>query len=147
MKTIPAILILTLVAGLSHAQHLKESEVPGPALKAFHDNYKGIQAKSWEKEKNNTYEVEFSWDNKEHTIIFNPEGLLLWKQEEIAASALLKTTTDYLDKNYPGYKIKEAKQGMMPTGDANYEVEIKKGKDELELMFDSLGNFVSKEQD
>jgi hypothetical protein len=147
MRTIAAIITLALFTSALQAQHLKESEVPAAVIKGFHDSYKDVNAKSWEKEKNGTYEVEFNLSKTEHAVIFNPEGQILWVQEEISATALPKTVNEYLDKNYPGYKIEEVKRGTMPTGDNNYEVEIKKGKDELELMFDSIGNFVSKEQD
>jgi hypothetical protein len=147
MRTIAAIITLALFTSAAQAQHLKESEVPAPVVKGFHDSYKDVKAKSWEKEKNGTYEVEFSSDKTEHAIIFNPEGQILWVKEEISATVLPKPVKEYLDKNYSGYKIEEVKRSTMPTGDNRYEVEIKKGKDELELMFDSLGSFVSMEKD
>jgi hypothetical protein len=147
MRTIAAIITLALFTGAAQAQHLKESEVPAPVVKGFHDSYKDVNAKSWEKEKNGTYEVEFTSNKTEHAAIYSPEGQLLWFKEEISATALPKTVNEYLDKNYSGYKIEEVKRSTMPTGDNHYEVEIKKGKDELELTFDSLGSFVNVEKE
>ena|SRR6218665_3637406 len=147
MRTITAIVTLNLLAGAASAQQLKESEVPAPIVKTFHDSYKNAKAKSWEKEKNGMYEVEFNWEQAEHSVTFSSAGQILWTEVEISAKDLPQAAGDYLNSNYPGYKTEEIKRSSMPTGDNTYKVEIKKGKEELEIRFDGNGNFVSKEQD
>ena len=57
-------------------------------------------------------------------------------------SGLSKEIREYIAKNYPDYKNDEACQIRYADGKPMYAVEISKGKDGLELLFDGENNFV-----
>jgi hypothetical protein len=57
---------------------------------------------------------------------------------EIKPQALPSSVQDYISKNYPGQKIKEAAKITAADGTITYEAEVK-GKD---LIFDNNGSFV-----
>ena len=145
MKTILAIVTLSCFAASAQAQEIKESAVPANIVKNFHESFKDAKVRSWEKEKNGSYEVEYTMNSKESSSLFTSEGALVQTKNKIAISELPKAAADYISKNYPGYKISELEQGIAPTGEFGYEAEIKKGNREIELSFDANGNFLREE--
>lgn len=126
------------------AQKIKETEVPKAVVSSFHSNFKNATAKEWEKEGNN-YEAEFDWNKVETSASFSAEGKLMETEHEIKVSELPKAVSDYVTKNYAGSKIEEASKITTPDGVVTYEAEVKKGKEEMDLMFDSTGAFIKKE--
>ena len=78
---------------------------------------------------------------------YSADGKLMETETEIKVSALPATVSDYIAKNYPGQKIKEASKIMDDKGTLSYEAEIKKGKEDLDLIFDQSGNFLREAKD
>ncbi len=144
MKTI--ITSAALVFGINSlsAQKIKEAEVPKVVTESFAKNFPGSKAKEWEKEKD-TYEAEFKLNKAENSASFKSDGTLLETETEIATSALPKAVIDYVTKNYTGRKLSEASKIVDAAGTITYEAEIKKGKEEMDLIFDSTGAFIKKE--
>jgi hypothetical protein len=64
------------------------------------------------------------------------------KVPELSKAA--KAIFDYIANNYPDYKITETSQITYADGKPMYEVEITKGKDKFDLLFDSSFKFVKK---
>jgi uncharacterized lipoprotein NlpE involved in copper resistance len=127
------------------AQKVKESEVPKAVVTSFQNNFKGVKAEKWEKEKDGTYEAEFDWNKVETSATFNADGKLKETEQEIKTSELPKTAGDYVAKNYAGHKISEAAKITSADGKITYEAEVKKGKEEMDLIFDESGTFLKKE--
>ena len=71
-------------------------------------------------------------------------GTLMETETEIATNTLPKAATEYITKNYPGTKVEEAAKIVNSKGVTVYEAEVKKGKEEIELIFDATGNFTKK---
>ena len=68
------------------------------------------------------------------------------KDSSIAIADLPAAIKTYVEANYPGYALEEAEQETLCTGESTYEVEIEQGDDdELELTFDTDGNFLFSE--
>lgn len=137
--------VIVLGVNATKAQKLKEASVPKEVVSGFHSNFKDAKAKEWEKEGDN-YEAEFNWNKVETSATFSSDGKLLETEHEIKVSELPKGVSDYVAKNYAGYKISEASK----IEDANnkkvtYEAEVEKGKEVMDLIFDENGNFISKE--
>jgi uncharacterized membrane protein YkoI len=145
MKTtiITAAAIVLSINSMS-AQKVKESEVPKAVVTAFQTHFKGAKADAWDKEKNGEFEAEFKMNKVEMSANFSADGKLMETEEEIATSALPKSATEYVTKNYAGCKIEEAAKITNSAGKITYEAEVKKGKEEIELIFDAKGNFEKK---
>ena len=127
------------------AQTVKEAEVPKAIVTSFQTHFKGAKAEKWEKEKNGEFEAEFKMNKKEMSANFATDGTLKETEEEITVSALPKSISDYITKNYAGYKTSEAAKITLADGKINYEAEVEKGKEEMDLIFDDAGNFIKKE--
>lgn len=144
MKTIITATALVLAINTLSAQKVKQAEVPKAVTESFTKNFPGSKAKEWEKEKD-TYEAEFNLNKVETSASFSADGKLMETETEIATSALPKTITEYITKNYPGHKLSEASKITDAKGTVTYEAEVKKGKEEMDLIFDSTGAFIKKE--
>lgn len=145
MKTIiitAAVIVLSMNA--ASAQKVKEAEVPKAVVTSFQTHFKGAKADAWDKEKNGEFEAEFKMNKVEMSANFSADGKLMETEEEIATATLPKSATDYVTKNYAGTKIEEAAKITDSTGKVTYEAEVKKGKEEIELLFDATGIFIKK---
>ena len=111
-----------------------------PAVKAnFTKLYPSVTKVKWGKEEAN-FEVEFEMNKTEMSCLFDDAGNLLETETEIAITALPKSVSDYVAKNYAGQKIKEASKIIDSKKTTTYEAEVKEG----DLIFDDKGNFIKK---
>jgi hypothetical protein len=146
MKSIITVAALVLAGNVTLAQtKIKEADVPKAVLGSFQQNFKGAKVEKWEKEKNGEYEAEFTLNKQEQSANFSTDGKLLQTETEIKVSELPKAVSEYVTKNYAGYKISEAAKIVDPAGVISYEAEVEKGKEEFDLIFDSNGGFLKKE--
>ncbi len=143
-KIINTIAVIVLSINSSSAQKVKEAEVPKAVITSFQTHFKGGKVEAWDKEKNGEFEAEFKLNKIEMSANFSADGKLMETEEEIATATLPKTATDYITKNYAGIKIEEAAKITDSNGKITYEAEVKKGKEEIELMFDANGTFIKK---
>ncbi|HWY37469.1 MAG TPA: PepSY-like domain-containing protein [Bacteroidia bacterium] len=143
-STIITAIALVFVVNTACAQKVKETEVPKAVVTSFETHFKGAKAKAWDKEKDGGYEAEFDWNKVETSATFSAEGKLKETEQEIKVSELPKIVTEYVAKNYAGHKIAEAAKITDAEGKMTYEAEVKKGKEEMDLLFDDKGNFIKK---
>lgn len=150
-KSVMTIGLLAFFGAQLSAQDIKETEVPAPVMEAFKKQFPNVKKAEWEKEGAN-YEAEFElvqvpMDGKgkkreiEKSVEYTASGELIQVEEEIEVSALPAAVNDYVSKNYPGKKIKEASKITEASGAVKYEAEVEKE----DLIFDNNGNFLSKE--
>ncbi|PQJ08813.1 hypothetical protein CJD36_022430 [Flavipsychrobacter stenotrophus] len=139
---------LIIIAGIGlmgatavYAQKINESKVPAAAKNAFMKQFPGVNAK-WEKE-GADFEAGFDKGGKKMSAVFASDGS--WKETEtsIAVSALPTAAQQYVKKNYPSEKIKEAAEIKKANGSIVYEAEIKGG----DLLFDQNGTFIKSSKD
>ena len=135
---------LVFVVNTASAQKVKESEVPKAVVTSFQNSFKGAKVEKWEKEKDGTFEAEFDWNKIETSASFSADGKLNETEQEIKVAELPKAAAEYAAKNYAGYKIEEAAKITDAAGKISYEAEVKKGKEEMDLIFDDAGNFLKK---
>lgn len=145
MKNLIITTAAILTVSTACAQKVKEADVPAAVKTTFQNTYKGAKAEKWEKEKDGNYEAEFDWNKAEASASFSADGKFLQYEQEMKTAGLPKTVSDYVTKNYAGYKITEAAKITDASGAISYEAEVKKGKEEMDLIFDSNGNFLKKE--
>lgn len=144
MKTIITSAALVLAIHSVSAQKVKAAEVPKAVSESFAKQFPNSKAKEWEKEKD-TYEAEFNLNKIETSATFSVDGKLLETETEIKTSELPKAVTDYVTKNYVDHKLTEASKIVDAAGVVTYEAEVKKGKEEMDLLFDSTRTFIKKE--
>ena len=158
MKTIITVAVVMLVGNTAFAQtKVKEADVPKDVVESFNQNFKGAKVEKWEKEKDGNYEAEFDMvrvnmdkanskkEEVEMSANFKPDGTLIQTETEMKVADLPKTISEYVSKNYAGYKISEAARITDPAGVISYEAEVEKGKEEFDLIFDMNGGFLKKE--
>lgn len=137
MKKLVIVMIVGLSSSLTFAQKVKESEVPMNVKAAFTTKYADAKEVTWEKEDQN-YEVGFEVGELEYSVLYSNDAKFIEEEIEIAISELPKSVIEYMTKNYPSQKIKEAAKIIDATGKVSYEAEIK-GKD---ILFDDKGLFL-----
>jgi hypothetical protein len=142
-KSVIAVSFMITASAVS-AQKINESEVPVNVKSAFQKQYPNAKKVKWEKE-NNDFEAEFELNKTETSAVFDSKGSFKEQEQEIKLSDLPKTVIDYCKKNYADYKMEEASKITDANGKISYEVELEKGKQKLEVFFDSNGNFIKKE--
>ncbi|MDQ3109618.1 MAG: PepSY-like domain-containing protein [Bacteroidota bacterium] len=140
MKTYILIAAFALCTGYAHAQKLKAAEVPAAVKENFQKQYPSVTVVDWEKEDGN-FEAEFEVGETETSVVYEASGKLIMTETEIAVSELPKAVGEYLAKNLPGQKIKEAAKMTDASGTITYEAEV----DKADYIFDASGNFIKKE--
>jgi Putative beta-lactamase-inhibitor-like, PepSY-like len=141
MKTHLMLIAFGLSSSLSHAQKLKEADVPATVLQAFQKEYPGTKAEKWEKEGVN-YEVEFDLNKTETSVVYTATGAFVEKEVEIKASELPKFVLEYFEKNMPGKKIKEANITTTANGILTYEAEV----EDTEYRFQEAVGLIEQEK-
>ncbi len=143
MKKSMFILALGFGVSCANAQKLKEADVPAAVKSTFTKQYSTAKVDKWDKEDAN-YEVSFEYNKVEMSLLMDASGKVLENEAEIETSELPKSVTDYVAKNYAGYKLDEAAKITDAAGVVTFEAEMKKGKEEFDAVFDSSGTFIKK---
>ncbi len=143
-KNILVIMALSLVVS-AKAQKVKESQVPKAVTDSFKMNFPGVKVEAWEKEKNGDFEAEFDLKKQECSATFSADGILKETERELRSSAISKQAGDYIAQKYPEYKIVELCEILKADKTTVYEVEVKKGKQHKDLLFDGQWNFMKEE--
>jgi alpha-L-arabinofuranosidase len=134
------------IINAAKAQDLKETQVPDLVKQSFSKVYPNIKVEAWEKAEAN-YEAEFLLNNVECSALFSEHGNFIELEQEIVLTDLPKAAIFYCNLNYKDYKMNEAAVITDVYKKATYEVELKKGKEKFDLLFDEQGNFLKKEED
>lgn len=142
MKKSAILLAAMFAATFANAQKNSDKDVPAIVKATLQKNYPDAKEIKWEKEKGN-YEAEFEVEETDYSLLIDASGNVLETEVEIKSDALPVKAKEYVSKNYPGQKIKEAAKITDSRGLVTYEAAVK-GKD---LIFDSNGNFIKETND
>ena len=134
------ILASTLLGIFAVSAFAGGDDAPAAVKASFAKLYPAIQKVKWGKE-NANYEAEFDLNKVETSCLFDASGTLLETETEIAVTALPKAVSDYVAKNYPEQKIKEASRIVDAKNVITYEAEVKGVGD---LIFNEKGDFIKK---
>lgn len=124
-----------------------------PAVQAYLDsNYPNHEVEEAELETlctgEEAYEIELeSSDDEEFEAVINSEGALLFTEHEISVNDLPADVSGSLASNYADYIVQEADRLDMADGSTRYEVEIKNGESQLDILTESDGTVVCEEED
>lgn len=106
---------------------------------AFNEKFPNATSVKWEKENEAEWEAEFKLTGVEYSANFSNEGIWKETEHEVAIGELPDAITNVLENQYSGYTIKGAEMVETPML-SGFEVEIKKGKETVEIMIDTDGN-------
>ncbi len=146
MKQIILFCAVSLVAGLTHAQKLKDSEVPAAVKSAFTKLFPAAKEVKWSKESTNEFEAEFKMNKTEKSSNFDQTGKWLGSETEIKQTELPKAVQEAIAKEFAGYKIEETEKAETPDQGTFYEMELEKGKSTIEVQIAADGKVLKKEE-
>ncbi len=143
MKKLLALLVcVTFVVGVS-AQKPKE-EIPAAAKAGFAAKYPAAKSVKWSIEKPGEFEVDFTLNKVEQSVLIDPKGNLIESEIEIRESELPQAVKATLAKDFAGYKLDEVTKATDAKGVVAFEMQAAKGKDKLAVEFDANGKLLSK---
>ena len=112
--------------------------------KAFAQKFPTAKAVKWDKESDTEWEAEFKLNGVEYSANFTTDGILKETEHEIETSMIPMMVKQTLDKEFASYKIEEAFLSETQEGQF-YEFDLKKGKDEMEVVISPDGKDVKKD--
>jgi Putative beta-lactamase-inhibitor-like, PepSY-like len=137
------IIILTVIFfSISYAQNLDNKDVPIIVKEKFISSFTKTVHVKWTKEKSN-YEASFKTGDKQMSVNFDEKGNIIETETGIKLSELPIEVRESVAKDYSKYKITETAK-IETKGLISYEVEVKRGKGKMDLIYDEHGVLKSK---
>ncbi len=146
-KLIWSAFVLALTTTGAIAQDIPQSQVPAVVVNSFQQKFPKAKKVEWEV-KGNVYEVEFETGlfRTDQEAWFQPNGKVLRYKTEINKKELPKSVLDRVKRDFPGYRIEDAKK-INAEQKVSYAFEVKNGKEEWKLVLDPQGNVLTKVRD
>ncbi len=145
MKTLKIVMLLLFATSLVSAQDLKLNEVPEAVKAAFaKENLKGT-AIEWERDMEN-YKVEFDVGLMEHEIWYTPSGTVIKKEQDITETDLPANVRKEIQAKYAKYRVDDVEMKWQDN-QTTYKVELEKGKEDWEVVFDANGKIINARKD
>ena len=141
MKTI-IIILMAILLSTSYAQNLKIKDVPRNVRDKFSSSYSKATDVKWTKEKSG-YEASFKNGKIDMSVNFDEKGNVVETETGIKLSELPVEVRESVAKNYSKYKITEAVK-IEAKGMITYEVEVRRSKGIIDLIYDEHGDLKSK---
>jgi hypothetical protein len=140
MKKIFTTGIAVLFVSASFCQKVEESQVPSGVMNNFKARFANATGAKWEKE-DTVYASEFLMNESPTEAEFNEKGDWLNTEWKISIDYTPKAIKDYVNTNYPKYKLKELSVTEFPVDGKLYVAEIATKKDCYELYFSLKNEF------
>jgi hypothetical protein len=145
MKKLIFIFSICLTAGLTHAQKQTDNSVPAVVRTAFTKLFPSATDVKWSKESASEFEAEFKMGKSEKSANFDQTGKWLGTETEIKAAELPQAVQATISKEFAGYKIGESEKAETSDKGTFYELELVKGKSNLEVQIAADGKVLKKE--
>lgn len=126
------------------AQKINSSQVPSAVHNAFSKQFPKTKAESWESEDKN-YEASFDVKGMDWSVKYTSEGVWLEIEQEIHAADIPSAVSNTILNSFAGYKRGEMYKVTEKDGSVTFEVVLQKDKERIEVVFDSSGKVLSKE--
>jgi hypothetical protein len=123
----------------------KQPEVPASVEKAFAKDYPNVKNVTWDAE-GKDFEAEFKLNDVDCSANYDKTGHQTEFETAIKSTELPKTALDYINKNYSAYKLIEATKITDDKNAVFYEAEVSLNGKSLDLVFDTKGKFLKKEE-
>ncbi len=123
----------------------KKIEVPPKVQSAFNSKFPDAANVKWSKESETEFEAEFRLAGEEASVNFSQDGKWVETEKEISKKSLPAPVMASLNSQYSGYKTGEIAFTETAEGESFYEMELKKGKEELIIHVSSDGKVIKVE--
>lgn len=143
-KLLMLFVCMAFVIGAS-AMNQKGEKVPAAAKAGFAAKFPAAQKAKWSVEKPGEFEVEYVLNGVESSALVDAKGNLLETEAEVKESELPAAVKATIAKDFAGYKLDEIEKATDAKGITTFEMEAAKGKEKLEISFDSTGKLLAKE--
>ncbi len=143
--------LLVLLSGLllgivmAHAQNIPQAQVPSVVLNAFKKEFPKASDIEWEL-KGEDYEVEFEIGFTDHEVTLDKTGKIIKHKHDIKQADLPQAIASAIAKDYAGYRASDFSK-TISNGTTTYKLDLKKGQDEWEIVFDESGKILHKKAD
>ena len=144
MKYLITLSILVFGFYQVNAQKMEEAAVPQTVKASFAKAYPTVKKVKWEKEDDN-FEAEFKLNSIETSVVFNNTGEVLETETEISLKELPEAVLNKVKESYSVKDIEEIAKIETKKG-IQYEVEIELKEKTIELIYDSTGKLLKKEE-
>lgn len=125
---------------------LKKGDVPQAVLQSFEKDHPQAKSVAYEEEvREGTpyYGVEYKTKGKEEEFVYSADGKLVEQHEGIGVKAVPAVVRQAVKREHPHAAVKEAEKVMNPDKSViGYEMDIKEGKQHMELVFDPSGKLL-----
>lgn len=142
-KLLMLFVCMAFVIGVS-AMNQKEAQIPTAVKTGFASKFPTAQKVKWSVEKPGEFEAEFKLNGVDTSVLVDVKGNLLETEAEIIESELPQAVKATIAKDFAGYKLDEIEKATDAKGAITFEMEAAKGKDKLEISFDSTGKLLAK---
>ncbi len=143
-KTIAAIVMALFTAG-AFAGNVTENSVPAAVKGYIQKSYPRIGAVDWNyHEQENFYNAQFKIDGNSYDLDILPDGRLLNSTIQIAAAQLPANARAYIGRQFPLFKIKDARK-LYRRGTVTYEADINGQNSDQTLFFNENGALLDRE--
>jgi len=133
--------MITLLAGFTQMTYAQDT--PSKVTDAFNSKFPNAKSIRWDKENETEWEAEFTINGVEYSANFSKDGAWKETEHEVKIDELPAEVISTLKTQFAGYEIKEVEMVETPTF-TGYEVELKKGKETLEVLMDKAGKVIKK---
>lgn len=137
-------LLTGMFLSIGSAQSLKTKDVPGIVKEKFNSNFTKVVNAIWTKEKSN-FEASFKAGDRQMSVNIDEKGNIIETETGIKLGELPVEVRNSVAKDYLKYRITEAAK-IEVKGIITYEVEVKRGKVKMDLIYDEHGVLISKEK-
>jgi hypothetical protein len=139
MKTILIAWWMLFSVGLCYSQ---VANVPGTIQKKFQQSYPSAAAVEWQAMTDH-YKVMFTdKKNLHHTIVYDKEGKILTREEEMDDQSVMTSIREYFIKNFPDKKDSRVWKVEDETGKISYYSPV----EDAVIFFDENGKFVRRDE-
>ena len=138
---------LTVMAQETEKEEKDEKKVNVPVVvkDAFAKDFPAVKNVTWGAE-DKDFEAEFKLNGVDCSANYNKAGHRLETEATIKNDQLPKEALDYIGKNFASYKLVEAAKVTDDKNVVKYEAGLGLNGKTLELIFDSNGKFLEKEE-
>jgi hypothetical protein len=143
MKKVSLILCTLALISLA-ACGQTEKNVPEKVKTAFVEKFPDIKKVKWNYEEDEGWEAEFKVNGIKYSATYNDNGDWLETEYEVDYNKIPPIVKTTLDIEYKEYKVKESEISETASGKV-YEFELEKDKSLTEVVIDTDGNVVKKE--
>lgn len=126
---------------------VKRKDVPEAVLAVFRKSYPNASIKGYAKEKddgNVVYEIESKEGKILRDVLYDPDGTVIVVEESLPYSKMPQPIRDVVSKNYPNGKVTRSEK-LTRGSSTQYEVAMRMGNQEVEVIFEPIGTEAKKE--